>query len=206
MSLLYGAAEGLVTGTDTASVTQGEVDATPAPSLGVRLGDGPERLAVLVSDAPHLRLWAAGKAFALQTDGGRILRSSGFSANLSGVSGENGAAASLRDERANAAQTKAARQRTLFYDFADLDAYSVRTVCALSEDGRQTIHILGKPITTRHITERCRADLLGWSFTNSYWVGETGFVWKSVQNIHPRLAPLTLEVLRPPTTNPPVMK
>ena len=166
---------------------------------------------MLVSDAPHLRLWTIGKALALQTDGGRILRSSGFSANLSGVSGENGAAVSLREVRANAAQTKAAqtqaaRQRTLFYDFADLDAYSVRTVCAQSKEARQTIHILGKPIATWQITEHCRADLLDWSFTNSYWVSETGFVWKSVQNIHPRLAPLTLEVLRPPVTNPPVTK
>lgn len=144
--------------------------------------------------------WAVGKTLALQTDGGRILRSGGLSANLSGVSGESGAALSLRDARTIAAQTKAARVRTLLYDFADLNAYSVQTVCALNEEARETIRILGKPIATRRVTERCRADLLGWSFTNSYWVSETGFVWKSVQTIHPRLAPITLEVLRPPVT------
>ena len=36
-------------------------------------------------------------------------------------------------------------------------------------------------------------------FTDTFWVGASGLVWKSIQHIHPNFDPLDLEVLRPPS-------
>lgn len=193
MGLLYGAAEGLVMGPGPASLTRAEVDAVSAPALGVRLDGGPEVLSTLTSDAPHAKLWTAAKAFALQTDGGRIVRSAGFSANLSGVSGNPGTAYTP------ATAWRSGGQHTLFYDFADLNVYSVKTVCTLSDPRQENIQILGRIIPTQRIVEHCRADLLGWTFDNTFWLGErSGVVWQSVQHIHPRLGAITTELLRAP--------
>ena len=39
----------------------------------------------------------------------------------------------------------------------------------------------------------------GWSFENLFWVDpQTGFVWRSVQHIAPGVAPIEIDVLRPP--------
>ncbi|HTO40233.1 MAG TPA: YjbF family lipoprotein [Rhizomicrobium sp.] len=193
MGLLYGAAEGLVMGPGPASLTRAQVDAIAAPSLGVRLGDGPEILSVLTSDAPHSKLWTAGKSFALQTDAGRIVRSAGFSANLSGVSTNPG------ETHAPAAALRRGGERTLAYDFADLNVYSVKAVCTVSDHGRENIQILGRIIPTQRIVEHCRAELLDWTFENTFWLGErSGLVWQSVQHIHPRLGAITTELLRAP--------
>lgn len=196
MGLLIGAARNVFTGAGPTHVTLKQAAAVPYASLGVRVDDGPEVLIVLVTDAPHSRLWTAGKTIAVQTNDGRIVRTSGLPKNLSGIGGDLGAEVSPID-----ALRRREGTRTLLYDFADLNAYSVKTVCQTTPQGHENIQILGKAIPTERIAEDCRADALGWSFTNTFWVGEkSGLVWQSVQHIHPRLGPVTTEILRPPET------
>jgi hypothetical protein len=189
--LLYGAARADLLG--SRSVTRQEAAAVPYASMGVRLGAGSEVLAVLATDAPHTRLWIAGKRLAVETDGGRIVRTSGFANNLADVSGDLGAPVP---------PVKGLHQggeRTLLYDFADLNAYSVKVVCRTVEGGSESIKILGRLIPATRMDENCRAGVLDWSFTNTYWVGiKDGMVWRSTQFVHPRLDPITTEILRPP--------
>lgn len=195
--LLFGALRNMVTGPGPQPVTLQQAAAIPYASMGVRINGGSEILIVMVIDAPHSRLWTAGKAIAVQTDDGRIVRTSGFANNLSGVSGDLGAPVSPLD-----AVRRRNGQRTLLYDFADLNAYSVKTACQTATKGQENIQILGKAIPTVRIEESCRADALDWSFVNTYWVGaQSGMVWQSVQHIHPRLGPITTEILRPPETH-----
>jgi len=192
--LLVGALRDSITGSSSTSVTLKEAAAVPYASLGVRIGGGSQFLIVLAMDAPHSRLWAAGKAIALQTDDGRIVRSSGLEHNLSGVTGDLGAVVSPLE-----ALKQHNGKRTLVYDFADLNAYSIKVICQTVRQGRENIQILGKTIPTVHVEESCRANALNWSFVNTYWVGEkSGMVWKSIQYIHPRLGSISTEILRPP--------
>lgn len=194
MGLVFNAARTAFSDPGPSSVSLKEAGAVSYASLGVRVDGGQEVLIVLVTDAPHSQLWTAGKLMALQTDDGRIVRTSGFTNNLSGVSGDMGAAVSPLD-----ALHRRDGERTLLYDFADLNAYSIKTVCRAAPHGHENIEILGKAIPTERVEETCRADALDWSFTNTYWVGEkSGMVWQSIQHIHPRMGPISTEILRPP--------
>lgn len=193
MHLLVDALRARVTGSPS-QVTLQEASAIPYASLGVRIDGGAEFLIVLATDAPHSRLWAAGKSIALQTDDGRIVRTSGLAHNLSGISGDVGVPISPLD-----ALKQRGSKRTLLYDFADLNAYSIKTACSTTRLGHENIRILGKTIPTQRVEESCRADALRWSFVNTYWMGEkSGMVWKSIQYVHPRLGPVATEILRPP--------
>ncbi len=192
--LLVQALRNAIAGPGPSKVTLQQAAAIPYASLGVRIGSGSEFLIVLALDGRHSKLWTAGKTVALQTDDGRIVRTSGLAHNLSGVSGDLGAAVSPLD-----ALRQHGGKRILLYDFADLNAYSVKTVCRMGTLGSENIQILGKAIPTTRVEESCRADALGWSFVNTYWVGaKSGMVWKSVQYIHPRLESVSTEILRPP--------
>jgi hypothetical protein len=139
-----------------------------------------------------MRLWTAGKAIALETRDGRITRSSGLAFNLSGVAGTTVLAG-------KPAGDPGVRQ-TLLYDFADLNTYSVRVVCIAAAPVAAEITILGKAMAVKRIDENCSAGTFGWNFTNSYWVGESGLVWKSIQHIHPKLQAIETEILRPPAS------
>lgn len=192
--LLVDALRDSLFGAGPSRVTLQQAAAIPYASMGVRVNGGSEFLIVLAMDAPHSRLWTAGKAIAVQTDDGRIIATSGFTYNLTRVSGDLGAPISPLE-----AVRRRNGERTLLYDFADLNAYSVKTVCHTTQQGRETITILGKAIPTARIVEHCRADALDWSFVNTFWASEkSGMIWRSVQHIHPQMGPITIEILRPP--------
>src|SRR5262249_46294116 len=86
----------------------------------------------------------------------------------------------------------------LLYDLPEFELYSLPIDCETSAADAETIEILGSQIETRHITESCDAHKLGWSFENEFWLDkDTGYVWRSVQAINPKLPSVTVEVLRP---------
>ena len=189
---VYRAARQTFSSDGPASVSLQQAAAVPYASMGVRIGDGAQVLIVQVIDSPDMRLWTAGKAIALETRDGRITRSSGLAFNLSGVAGTTVLAG-------KPAGDPGVRQ-TLLYDFADLNTYSVRVVCIAAAPVAAEITILGKAMAVKRIDENCSAGTFGWNFTNSYWVGESGLVWKSIQHIHPKLQAIETEILRPPAS------
>jgi hypothetical protein len=153
-------------------------------TLGVQLGSSDQAMFVMESKSGSDLQWVDKTQFAITTRDGRILRTAGFKYNLKGVQTDaNPTGSTARDYR---------------YDLADLNAYGVMVHCVLRDAGAEQIVILGDTHRTRHLLEDCAAPELDWSFTNEYWVNpESGFVWRSIQNVHPELDPITLVTFRP---------
>ena len=83
-------------------------------------------------------------------------------------------------------------------DFSDRHLFGIFVLCTQADTGPERIDIVGGSHDTRHIVETCRAPQISWDFQNDFWKDAgTGYVWKSVQYIHPASDSLTLEVLRP---------
>ncbi len=163
--------------------------AVPYASMGVRLGDGPEVMIILASDMGGQRLWTSAARIAITTESGRIVRTEGFTHDL-------GSYVPIGDAEENGART--VRWQA---DFPDLKLYSILILCRDKQVRDETIVILGKDIHTRRIDESCSSESsqLDWSFENTYWVDPAnGFVWRSIQHVHPQLDAIETEVLRPP--------
>jgi hypothetical protein len=87
--------------------------------------------------------------------------------------------------------------RTL--DLRDIDRFGIAVQSAFTPAGKTSISVLGANLDVVEVHEDCRCDVLDWAFQNVFWAdADSGFVWRSVQTIHPNLPPLTIEVLRPP--------
>jgi hypothetical protein len=171
-----------------ADVQLNEAAAISYATLGVRIGDGPERIMILSTDSRGERLWTAS-GVALSTRFGRIVSTAGFAGNLS----------SSALAAASAPSWKTARQYGWTADFADIGAYSIRIECRSRPAGEETINILGKDLRTLRVDESCASAQLKWNFDNVYWVDpQSERVWRSIQHIHPRGDSLEIELLRPP--------
>jgi hypothetical protein len=84
-------------------------------------------------------------------------------------------------------------------DFPDLSRLAVQTISTFAVSGTETIAILGQQLGTLLVQEDCDCEEFDWQFQNKYWVDrETAFVWRSQQVVHPKLAPLQIDVFRPP--------
>ena len=172
-------------------VTLEEAASVPYASMGIRIGDASENMIILASESNGQRLWTSSARVAISTkDDGRIVRTAGLTYNLGGyeakgsTQSENG----LRVVRWQA-------------DFPDLGLYSVSITCKDQQAGDETINILGKDIHTQRVNESCTSagGNLDWSFENVYWIdGSSGLVWRSIQHVHPKLAAVESEILRPP--------
>jgi hypothetical protein len=168
-------------------VPRERVVAIPYATLGVRLGSSSEAMLVLASQSGNNLQWVGGTEFAITTRHGRIVRTSGFANNLIGFQGASDDAAAA-----------GVQSHDYLYDLGTLDAYNVLVHCAERDVGAERLIILGDAHDTRHIVEDCTAAQVDWNFSNEFWRDSaTGYVWKSLQFVHPGLDPLTLEVLRP---------
>ncbi len=165
------------TGLESApGITLEQASQIPYASIGYRIGGSQEYILVLASTIAGDLLWTAADHRALVTEGGRITRSAGFEWNL----GETSFA------QPDPVQTGLQQMTTNVLlvrslDLRDIDRFGVSSLDVLE------------------VHEDCRCKDLDWTFQNIFWADvSSGFIWRSVQNIHPNLDPLTIEVLRPP--------
>ena len=171
------------------SVTLQDAAKIPFATIGVRLGEGPQQILIMASDVPTQRLWTSPAHVAVVTDQGRVVRTSGFGQDLSWLEFDG--------PHKNPVLNKSQLVKWIV-DFSDIRVYSTAVFCADSPIGEEVVTLLGSKIKTERIQEICSCQTLNWNFTNSYWIDDTGTVWKSIQNIHPDSPPLEIELLRPP--------
>ena len=176
------------------SVSLQQAASVPYASIGVRLGDGQQIMLVLASDSGQTQLWTSKAHVAISTRAGRIIETAGLPKNLSAT-----VFAGLSDPLPALLRQAMVRPvpEVRDVDFQDLSKYSVPIRCRLVAGNPDRIVILGHAILAQRFEEHCQSAELDWSFTNSFWADRAGFVWKSIQHIHPDSDPLEIEVLRP---------
>jgi hypothetical protein len=168
--------------------------AIPFATMGLELGSNDEALLVLGTSIPGREEWYAGENVMVRTRAGRVVRTAGLPYDLGGMDIQTPDAAP---------GIAGAATIVLSLDFPDMGLYGARATCKKHDEGSESVNILGSAIATRHVVERCKVPTLDWNFDNEFWTDpDNGFVWRSVQYIHPESPPLILEVLRPKENGP----
>ena len=187
--------EGYRNSTGGGVVTLEQATAIPYASLAYRVDGSSEQILVLATDTNGDQVWTAASRVVLLTRNGRIVRSVGLPHDRNDIRGLQAGAVIPAPAMALRATYRDIRQA----DFPDIGLYSVSLNCVAQQRGRQVVNILGTAMATTRIDERCESQSPRWSFTDSYWLDtETGFVWQSVQHLHPKGPAVHVKILRPP--------
>jgi hypothetical protein len=177
----------------TVRVTREEAAAIPYASMGYRVDDGAERIIILATDTHGERLWTSADHIVLLTRGGQIIRTVGLAQDLGGTNFRGNTKTALP-----AAALHHDVSVTRYADFPDKGLYSVPIVCHAHDAGAQDVTILGHDFPATRITQVCNSERLNWSFTDTYWINESGeLVLRSIQHITPKTK-IETEILRPP--------
>jgi hypothetical protein len=176
----------------SSQVTLKQAADIPYASMGWRLNDSGQNLIVLATDTGTTQMWTAANHIVLQTSNGHIVRTVGLPHDLTALASANG-----QDLPPPGRALSGPFSQRRLADFADIGAYNVTVTCRTQRMGPQAVRILGKSISTIRVEERCEAPSMNWSFTDSYWVDQTGFAWRSRQTIRPDMV-IETEILRPP--------
>ena len=176
------------------SVSRDTAAAIPYASMGVRFDSSNELLIVLASDTNGDQLWTSKAHIVLLTHDGRLRRTVGLDHDLSGLTAQ-----AQGDLPPPGAALKGPTTFRATADFTDLGVFAAPITCRLAARGTETIRILGRGLSTVRVEETCWAPSLKWRYTNNYWADpENGFVWRSVQTVHPEGPVVQTEIFRPP--------
>ncbi len=176
------------------SITLEQAGQIPYASIGYRVNDGHQSLLVLATSTDGDLLWTAASRVVLLIRGGRIVRSVGLQRDRGGMTVQKvGGLPPL------SAAIKAPYRSVRQVDMPDIGSYSQTLNCVTSQRGRAVITVLGTAMATIRVDEECQGNNPRWTFTDSYWLDpDTGFVWRSVQNLHPAGVKVETVIFRPP--------
>lgn len=180
---------------DRPGVTLDQASSVPYSSLGYRIGSQAERMLILATDNNGERLWTSSERRTLVTRGGRIVKSERMDFDLTASQFLSADPIAM----GISARTAAGQKILRLCDFQDIGRYNIKIAGQIKKKDDEDITILGQTIHTFAVVENCESKDLHWKFQNEFWGdAETGFIWKSVQTIHPNMDPITIEILRPP--------
>lgn len=173
-----------------------QIDRIPYASMAAKLGRSPRSLLILSQFDRDRLHWVSADRVAIVTRHGRVVQTASLPDPIRQTRFP------VPDPIAPDTpfpQTGETALRTV--DRSQGDWYGLPVECRYELGGRERIDLQGAVHDTRHVIEQCRADLVGWRFTNEFWIDEdTGFVWKSIQHLSPDYRPIELWMVRPPGT------
>ncbi len=161
----------------------------PYASMTVRIGKGPTALMILENVNQEGNYWISADGVYLVIKNGRIIKTSGLPNNLKErLSSYNGWNEDIYDNQ----------KFISYYSFSDPVLNNLRVESNYLLKQTEIIDLMFGPKELTLVEENIFSKEIAWSETNLYWIDNEGFVWKSVQNISPKLPGFYIEVTKKP--------
>ena len=161
----------------------------PYASMLVKIGKGPWALMILEKTTEEGDLWVSADGVYFLVDNGRITKTHGLNNNLK--------------EKLSSSFTW--NSKVLFdYKYVSYNSYSqptlnnLKVVSSFQNKDEVSVDLIFGAKTLRLVEEEIHSAEVGWNEKNLYWVDKSNFVWKSSQNISPRLPTIHFEVTKKP--------
>ncbi len=184
----FAAIKDLITGVEN-NIQPELIEKIPYASILVKIGKGPEALMILETINEEDYVWVSADGVYLVTNNGKIIQSYGLINNL-----KEKLSPSLNWDE-NLYENK----EFISYNSFDPPALNnLKVISKYTNKGKVNIELTFGTKNLNLIEEKISSNEIGWSGTNSYWVDENNFVWKSIQNISPKLPEISLEVTKKP--------
>jgi len=176
---------------DNTLITKELIENIPYSSSTLRIGDGPLGLIILESKTSQKETWVSADGVYLVIQSGRIIQTNGLRNNLVDyIAGRNNLLLGINKN--SSIEFKA------YYSYDKPKLINLEINAVLRWKGTEEVELLNQTIVLRKIEEELSNDFIGWKVVNYYWIDENNFVWKSIQNISPKLPPIEIEVTKKP--------
>ena len=160
----------------------------PYASMLVKIGRGPSALMILESVSDEKYTWVSADGVSLVIKNGIIIKTYGLPNNLIekihvDLNWEN-----LYEKK----------ELISYNSFNKPSLNNLKVKSIFKEKDYEEVKLTFETKNLRSIEERIASQEIGWYKTNKYWIDESNFIWKSVQNISPRLPEIIIEVTKKP--------
>ena len=191
----YDAVKNAVFGYPDLNITREIVENIPYASALLKIGKGTQGLVILETVENNNYAWVSKDNVYIVTKDGRIVRSLNLLNNLTKIISINQSFEDL------ITKPNPVSEYYSYYSFKDPLLLNLKVNVSITNKGLQEIEILGKSMRLVLIEESITSELIGWKAKNKFWVDpDNYFVWKSIQNISPKLPEFIFEVTKRPAS------
>ena len=177
------------------NITREIVENIPYASALLKIGKGTQGLVILETVENNNYAWVSKDNVYIVTKDGRIVRSLNLLNNLTKITSINQSFEDLLTK------PNPVTEYYSYYSFKDPLLLNLKVNVSVTNKGLQEIEILGKSMRLILIEESITSELIGWKAKNKFWVDpDNYFVWKSIQNISPKLPEFIFEVTKRPAS------
>ena len=206
-------------------LTREMIEDIPYASLRIKIGKGPAGLMILQEKTDSQYSWVSKDSVLLKIKEGRIIRSSNLNNDLVDYySDDNINFVNLTKNQVTHSQSdpnisiknilrgdisfkeliKLEREifylssRTISLENPQVRGLNIKVSTKIEKE--EIIEILGREYEVVVIKEVVENEIIDWRHENFFWVDkESGFVWKSLQQIAPNVPPISLEITKAPS-------
>tara|TARA_Y100001935_G_scaffold182112_1_gene150868 strand:+ start:5857 stop:6516 length:660 start_codon:yes stop_codon:yes gene_type:complete len=164
----------------------------PYASALMNIGKGPKGLIILEERLADKNVWISADNVYIVTQNGRIVETRGLPNNLVEIK--------LPPFESSFLALEEDIDYFYFYSYDFPKLNNLRVRAKISIKGSEEVNLLMGKRELTLINEELENEYLGWSVVNKYWVDENFVIWKSIQNISPKLPPVMIEVTKKPST------
>ena len=191
----YKAIKNTLIGYPDLNITREIVENIPYASGLLRIGKGTQGLVILESKENNKYFWVSKDEVFIVTKDGRIERSLGLLNNLTKISSID---QSFKDVLT---KPNPVTHYYSYYSFEEPLLFDLKVTISIENKGIDEIEILGERKKLILIEESISSELIGWKEKNKFWVDPIDyFVWKSEQNITPKLPTFIFQVTKKPAS------
>ncbi len=169
------------------------VDNIPYASALIRVGKGKKNLIILESINKNTFNFVSSDSVYFSIKEGRVISTSGLTNNLREF------IEPFSIKRMSAYVEEVVKYVTYYsYDNPELIRLEINANFVFV--GKEEVDLFTQRKLLSKFEEIIENEYLGWKRKNIFWLDENGFVWKSVQNISPKLPQFEIIVTKKPVT------
>lgn len=187
----YTAMKNALIGFPESNISAEVIKNIPYASMLIQVGKGPTGLVILESRLGETYTWLSADEIYLVVFKGKIIESRGFQNNLISTLQSPIPFKEIIDGEINGL--------TGYYSYDNPPLRNLSLTFKYKVIGKETIEILDGSKDLLKIEEHGYSDILGWKFINKYWVDEDLLVWKSTQNLSPKLPEIKYTLTKKPS-------
>ena len=181
--------KGYFLGYKNVDITEQLIEEIPYASAILTIGRGKPGLLILESINSETQTWVSYDGVFLLLEKGRIIQTQGLYNNLRRLTFSKDVLKMNLDENTS---------WNIYYSFDSPVLNNLKVVSTFKKLEKKEIELFNQTLVLTLIEETIINSYLGWNVKNYYWVDDDNFVWKSIQNISPKLPPFNLEVTKKP--------
>ena len=167
-------------------LTASVIENIPYASAILKIGRGKPGLIILEKKIDDQEYWVSADGVYLVIRRGRIIQTSGLPNNLKFIK-TNNKTILLEDKD---------YKNYMSYDQPPLFDLPVEVTSSFVKE--EQVSLLNEEVDLYLVEEKISSRNINWKAKNNFWLDENGYVWKSEQNISPKLPTFYLEITKQP--------